>query len=340
MKVFKYLLFLLLIIVIGLSVYIAVQPNSFEVKRERTINAPNAVIYNNVIDFKNWEAWSSWVEKDSTTKITLSEKTKGIGGAYSWTDKDGKGAMKTIATTPYTSIDQELQFGNYEPSKIHWEFSPTSDGNTNVTWKMNSDNVPFMFKAFALVSGGFDNMIGPDFERGLEKLDSIVTESMKVYSIKTEGTTTHSGGFYIYNTTSCKISDLENKMQEMLPEVIAYAKKNNISIAGAPFVYYHKWDETNNAVMFSCCVPTTAQVITTESDILTGQLEPFKAVKTTLKGDYSNLKEAWDKTMNYITKNAFEFSENGPMLETYITEPTNEPNPANWVTDIYIAIKE
>ena len=54
-------------------------------------------------------------------------------------------------------------------------------------------------------------MIGPDFERGLEKLDSIVTESMKVYSIKTEGTTTHSGGFYIYNTTSCKISDLENK---------------------------------------------------------------------------------------------------------------------------------
>ena len=151
MKVFKYLLFLLLIIVIGLSVYIAVQPNSFEVKRERTINAPNAVIYNNVIDFKNWEAWSSWVEKDSTTKITLSEKTKGIGGAYSWTDKDGKGAMKTIATTPYTSIDQELQFGDYEPSKIHWEFSPTPDGNTNVAWKMNSDNVPFMFKAFALV---------------------------------------------------------------------------------------------------------------------------------------------------------------------------------------------
>ena len=56
------------------------------------------------------------------------------------------------------------------------------------------------------------------FLRSLEKLDSIVVSSMKTYSITVNGSTNHSGGYYIYNTTSCKISDLESKMKEMLPK--------------------------------------------------------------------------------------------------------------------------
>ncbi|WP_255449809.1 hypothetical protein [Seonamhaeicola sediminis] len=79
MKAFKYVLFLLLIGIIGISIYIAVQPNSFEVTRTRTIEAPAQVIYSNVIDFKNWADWSSWIETDSDIKITLAEKTKGMG---------------------------------------------------------------------------------------------------------------------------------------------------------------------------------------------------------------------------------------------------------------------
>jgi effector-binding domain-containing protein/ribosome-associated toxin RatA of RatAB toxin-antitoxin module len=340
MKALKYILFLILIIIIGLTIYIAVQPNSFEVKRTRTFNAPAEVIYNNVIDFKNWEAWSSWVEKDPETVITLGENTKGVGGSFSWVDKDGKGQMKTLSTSENVSIDQELQFGDFAPSKIHWEFIPAEDSKTEVVWKMNSDNVPFMFKAFALFSGGFDNMIGPDFERGLEKLDSIVEASMKIYSIKVDGITQHGGGFYLYNTTSTKMDGFENVMQDMLLKVKSYVQDNHITTAGPPFIFYHKWDETNNSVMFSSCVPTTAQVITTENDILTGQLEPFKAIKTTLTGNYSNLKEAWQTALDYIPKNSFEFTEQGPMLEVYVTDLTKTPNPANWITEIYIAVKE
>ena len=339
MKAFKYILFLLLIVFIGVAIYIAVQPNSFEVKRERIINAPASVIYDNVIDFKNWEAWSSWVEKDPSTEITLGKQTKGINGSYTWIDKDGKGFMKTISTIPNTTIEQQLQFDTYEPSNINWAFEPTDDGKTKVVWKMNSDHVPFLFKGFAAFSGGFDSMIGPDFERGLEKLDSIVVTSMKAYTIKIDGITEHSGGFYLYNTTSCKIDELALNMQDMLPKVGAYAITNNITMAGPVFVIYHKWDLENNAVIFSCCVPTTNKVITTESSILTGQLEPFRALKTTLKGNYSNLKEAWDKTMLFIQNNDIEVTETGPMLEVYVTDPMVIQNPAEWITELYVAIQ-
>lgn len=339
MKFLKYLLFLVLIAIIGFAIYVAVQPNSFEVSRERTINAPAVVLYDNVIDYKNWEAWSPWVEKEPDLKLMFPEQTEGVGGSYSWEGKDGLGNMKTIAANPKTSITQELQFEDFHPSRINWTFEPNADNNTKVTWKMNSDKVPFMFKGFAAVSGGFDNMIGPDFERGLEKLDSLVVADMKKYSITVDGITQHGGGFYLYNTTSCRMDEFKAKMVEMMPKLGEFVAQNNIATAGAPYVNYHKWDEENNAVMFSCCVPTTAKIVTTEPGILTGRLEPFKAVKTVLKGDYENLKEAWETAMKYIPENGLEFTENGPMLEAYLTDPMTDPNPANWITEIYMAVK-
>lgn len=339
MKFLKYLLFLVLIAIIGFAIYVAVQPNSFEVSRERTINAPSSVLYDNVIDFKNWEAWSSWIEKEPDLKLMFPEQTEGIGGSYSWEGKDGVGNMKTIAANPKTSIVQELQFDDYHPSKINWTFEPTEDNKTKVTWKMNSEKLPFMFKGFAAVSGGFDKMIGPDFERGLEKLDSIVVADMKKYSITVDGVTEHGGGFYLYTTASCKFTEMESKMEEMMTKVFTYAQQNNIKMAGSPFTIYHKWDEENGTTMFSSCIPTTAKVITTNSDVLTGKLKPFKAVKTTLKGDYDNLKEAWNTAMKYIPENGMEFTESGPMIEAYLTDMTVEQNPANWLTEIYLAIK-
>ena len=339
MKFFKYLLFLVLIAIIGFSIYVAVQPNSFEVSRERTINAPSVVLYDNVIDFKNWEAWSSWVEKEPDLKLMFPEQTEGIGGSYSWEGKDGIGKMKTIAANPKTSIVQELQFDDFHPSKINWTFESTSDNKTKVTWKMNSEKLPFIFKGFAAVSGGFDNMIGPDFERGLEKLDSVVVAEMSKYSINVEGVTEHGGGFYLYNTASCKMGEMKEKMGEMMSKVIAYSQQNNITIAGSPFTIYHKWDEENGTLMFSSCIPTTSKVITTDSNILTGKLKPFKAVKSTLTGDYKNLKETWDKTFEYITTNNLESPETGIYIENYPTDPISTPNPADWKTEIFVEVK-
>jgi effector-binding domain-containing protein len=340
MKALKYLLFLLLIGIIGFSIYIAVQPNSFEISRTRAIKAPAAVIYDNVIDFKNWPAWSSWVESDPDMKITFPETTKGVGGSYSWEDKDGIGTMETIETDSYNSIQQIMRFVDLPPSDISWRFEPNDDGSTNTTWTISGKNLPFMFKLFSVLMGGMEAQIGPHYERSLEKLDSIVVADMQKYSVKVDGITIHSGGFYIYNSTSCKINQMEAKIKEMFPRIKNYAMDNNIPMSRAPFIYYHKWDEENNAVMFSCCLPTTSKVITTESDILTGQLMPFTAVITTLNGNHSNLKEAWETTMNYISKNNLALYENGPMLETYINDPTNTPNPANLKTQIFVAIKQ
>ena len=341
MKAFKYLFFLLLIAFIGISIYIAVQPNTFEITRTRTINAPTAVVYDNVIDFKNWEAWSSWIEDNPDMRITFANQTKGVGGSYAWEDNDGIGTMKTVETIPNALISQKMLIAGFPASEVNWIFKENSNGTTNVTWTISAKDLPFSFKAYSIFTGGIEKQIDPYFGRSIKKLEKVIIAEMKKYSITINGETNHSGGYYLYTSTSSKISELQSKMQEMLPKLMAYATKNNINIAGAPFVNYIKWDEENNAAIFSCCIPTTERVITLEGDdVLTGEFESFRAIKTTLKGNYSHLTEAWSKTKKYIPENGFEVMENGPMLETYLNDPTKTPNPANLVTEIYIAIKD
>ena len=339
MKSIKYILLLLLILVIGVSIYIAVQPNSFEVTRTKTLNAPQSVVYNNIIDFKNWEAWNSWKDENPDIIITLPEQTKGVGGSYTWQDDDGVGSMTTIATEPMKTIAQEMQFGEFPKSDVTWNLQPNANGSTEVTWTISGKDLPFGFKMFSAFMGGMEKQIGPHFERGLTLLDSVLQAEMKVYSINVEGVTQHSGGYYLYNTTSCKFSDFKQKMATMLGEVGAYAISHNVTMAGKPFILYHKWDEENDTIMFSACVPTNSRIVSDEAEILTGKLESFTTVKTVLKGDYSNLKETWDATMKYITERNLEMIEAGPMLETYLTDPISEPNPAKWITEVYVAVK-
>ncbi|MCB4798920.1 SRPBCC family protein [Neotamlana laminarinivorans] len=340
MKALKYLLFLFLIAIIGVAIYIAVQPNTFSFSRSRVIKAPAALLFNKVNNFKTWPDFSPWIELEPEATLTYGDTTTGVNASYAWNGAIlGEGNMKTLHVEANKSITQKINFIKpfESQSDINWTFENTNEG-TKVTWAM-SGKQDFMTKMYTTFAGSIEENTSKDFDRGLFKLDSIATAEMKKYSIKVDGITQHGGGYYLYNTTSCKIDEIETKMQSMLPKVSAFAFKNNIKMAGAPFVYYHKWDEKNGTAMFSCCIPTSERVITTDSAILTGQLEPFNAVKTTLKGDYKNLKEAWKTAMTYIPENNLEFVENGPMLEVYQTDPTNTPNPADWITQIYIAVK-
>lgn len=341
MKAFKYIAFLLLIAIIGTSIYISVQPNSFEVSRTRTIKAPAAVIYNNVIDFKNWQDWMVWLEATQVSSTTFTNQTEGMGGHFSWVDKTGSNTINTTEAVTNDYIQQEMVSEKLPPSEIEWHFKQKPNGDTDVTWKLSAKNLPFGFKAKTILNGGINKQIGTDYEQSLATLERVIIADMAKYSITVNGTTNHSGSYYLYNTAFCKIDELESKIKEMLPKVIQYAQKNRITLAGKPFINYIKWDHENNAVIFASCVPTAEQVITAEGDaVITGNFNSFKAIKTTLKGNYSHIPEAWKKAKDYVPKNGFEFSENGPMMETYLNSPANTPNPAHLITELYIAIKD
>src|SRR5207253_5423497 len=102
----------------------------------------------------------------------------GAGSAFSWSGNSAVGAGKMTITESKASELIRVHLDFYKPfagvGETEYSFKP--DGNkTVVTWTMTG-NKNFITKGIGLFVS-MDRMLGPQFEKGLEKLKSIAEGS-------------------------------------------------------------------------------------------------------------------------------------------------------------------
>ncbi|PKA82200.1 GyrI-like small molecule binding protein [Ulvibacter sp. MAR_2010_11] len=346
MKILKYLLFLILIAIIGGAIYFGTKDGSFDASESKVMDAPAPVIFNNIKDYKNWQEWGPWMKIDSAIVINYAEKTEGEGASYSWSSDHmevGNGSMKTIRVIPNKEIDQKITFntpiGDSE-SDVYWRFEETeTPGQTKVTWGMKGEQ-SFMEKVFmAFQEDDMETGIKQMFQQGLNDIDAVVKAEMESFTINVDGVTQYGGGYYMYNTTASKMNEIGEKMGSMMGQVAGYMDENKLNMAGMPFTIYNQIDEANGTVIFTAAIPVKERVITPSgSPVLCGFMEPTTTLKTTLKGKYDHLSKAYEKAKMYLAENNLQADLNANMFEVYSTDPGEVPNPADWVTEIYIPI--
>ena len=184
-------------------------------------------------------------------------------------------------------------------------------------------------------------MMQPKFAQGLKNLQEEIAVKMNSYSINVDGITQHGGGYYMYITTASKINQVTERMEKMISEVTNFMSSNNIEQLGKPFVLYNEWNEDQGTAIYSAAYFTPSEVITTaESSILNGFMPNQRTLKTTLKGDYENLKEAWDSAYAYLQNNGLRADEDAKAFEVYLIGPNDNANPAEWITNIYIPLEQ
>lgn len=161
--------------------------SSYRVEREAVINAPQKLVYNQISIFRNWEKWSPWAEKDPSVKNTYEGPDGEAGAVMNWAgDKDisGTGSIKVEDSNPPNGFNYTLSFKvPFEmQSRGGFSLSSASDEKTKVKWYDQGD-IAFIFRPMMMFMD-MDKQIGPDFERGLFKIDSICsgiyTEMKKV----------------------------------------------------------------------------------------------------------------------------------------------------------------
>jgi hypothetical protein len=74
-KIFKWGGLALSLFAIGVFTIAATKPDSFQVQRTITINAPQQAVHELVNDYRNWTAWSPWEKKDPTMKRTFNGRS-------------------------------------------------------------------------------------------------------------------------------------------------------------------------------------------------------------------------------------------------------------------------
>ncbi len=339
MKTLKYVFLIILIGIVAGAVHLATLEGDFDVKRSRVISADPTVVFNDLNDYKNWKDWGPWYEEDSTLVAIYPENTVGVGGSYSWTsEQDGDGSMTTLKVVSPESLDQEIvfitPFGDMK-SDVYWKLEKVDDG-TKVTWGMKG-SMSFFFR---YMTEDMKKDLGAMQDRGLELLEESIQRKIDVYSIAIDGIVDYSGGFYLYTTTSTKISEMNTKFPEMMAKTGEFIRSNNIRTSGSPFTLYHKYDEENGTTMFSVCYPIPERIITPKgSGILTGFMERGTYFKTTLTGSYKNSNKAWEKAMIEV-ENLMDYVsfENSEPFEVYVNNSLTTPNPAELITEIYIPV--
>ena len=342
MKILKYILLLILALIALTLIYVGTYESSYNVNRSKIIKAPLSHAFNTVNDLKTWEKWGPWHDEDSTIVITYGDKTIGIGANTSWTSKkDGPGRMETINLETNTSIQQNIYMVDGKPANIYWNFEEVTDG-TKVTWGMKADNTPFFFKLFAALSGGWDKMLGPMQEKGLDNLDKVLIETipetpkftLSNISIKELKTQTFIG---YPHKIKIDFDEMTRLFMQDLPKAGMYAIKLGLKEGEfIPGAVYTKYDETLNETEFYIGLLLQKDV-KPDVGMQTIKLPEGKAVFLSKFGNYGiGDEQAHVSIDNYIINN--ELEKNSPIWELYVNDPT-KVKPEEIQTDIYYPIK-
>jgi len=174
MKILKKLSIVLIALVALFFILNLVGPTNYKVERSKTIDAPIEIVYEQISLFNNWDAWSPWKEKDASATYTLDGEDGKVGTRYAWSgdpESTGEGSMTVNENRANKKFGYDLAFtAPWEmSSKGYFNFSEANN-KTTVNW-VDEGDIPFMQRGMMLFMD-LDGMMGPEFERGLEKIDS------------------------------------------------------------------------------------------------------------------------------------------------------------------------
>ena len=176
----KIIVIVLAVIVIGVVIAIALQPDDFRVARSATMAAAAPAVFAQVNDFHKWEAWNPWGKIDRAMKQSYAGAPSGTGATYTWSGNKqvGEGRMTIVESRPSDLIRINLEF--LKPFAANntavFTFKPAG-AQTDVTWSMAGKN-NFFAKAIHLFMD-MDKMVGGQFEQGLASIKSIVEANPK-----------------------------------------------------------------------------------------------------------------------------------------------------------------
>lgn len=162
------------VLVTGICGIAATRPDTFQVQRTASIQAPPEEVFALIEDFQRWGSWSPYENRDPQMKRTYSGPARGEGAVYEWAGNRniGKGRMVIEDASRPSHVTISLDF--IEPFEAHntAEFTlEPAGGATRVTWAMHGPN-QFIGKVMSVFID-MDDMIGRDFEAGLSRLKSI-----------------------------------------------------------------------------------------------------------------------------------------------------------------------
>jgi effector-binding domain-containing protein len=323
--------FLIMMAILACAViYLLSLPKHYQVQRSMTVTRPVAAVFEQVQDFRLWDAWSPWMLHDSGCKSVI-DRPLDVGGSSAWNSaKIGSGKTTHTAIVPNQSISQALVF--YKPFKsnstIEWTFQQVND-DTTVTWTMNA-SMPLAMRPFIpMVS----RMVDLDFELGLGLMRGILDPSAEHPKLTFDGVQTTTA-------QTCTVQRYEGPLGEAMsaamrtgyPALFAAAKER---VTGLPMAAYHTVKVSKQTTVCDFGLPVSQSA--TADRVLTLTAGPCFQVR--YQGSYQFLGSAWNAAMGQARMQKLKLDKSKPSLEIYTNTPDTVAHSNELVTLLQIPLK-
>ncbi len=164
----------LIVVLAVFAIIVAMQKADYRITRSATMAAPADVIFAQINDFHNWDAWSPWAKLDPNVKNSFEGAPSGTGAIFSWSGNEqvGIGKMTITDSKPSEHVGIKLDFEKPMQSTANVDYNLKAEGEkTNVTWSMDGKK-SFLEKAFCMFMD-MDKMVGGQMEQGLGKIKEV-----------------------------------------------------------------------------------------------------------------------------------------------------------------------
>lgn len=333
----KKLLIVIVVIIAAILITGLFAPKTYKVERTVQIKADVETVFEQISFLQNINSWSPWNAYD-TAMVTTYEGVDGTVGAKSiWKgNKDvGSGSMEIKNIIPNERIDVIVNF--IEPWKSTNESSYVLNvigDSLTVTWVFEGHNS--FFSSIIGLFMNMDEMLGADFERGLNNLktkcETMQTENKTYRGYKIEKAE-FSGGKFIAMKKLLKMEEMSSFFQQAAGQVMGLIQANNLQMIGTVHGFYYSWNEETMESEAAFAVPVKFEnEFKFDKPIEIIDLAPSKALKIEYFGSYEQSGEAHYAMDEYFKEK--QITHKLPVVEEYITDPMQEPDTTKWQTNI------
>src|SRR5690554_1654213 len=332
MKIFKYVVIILVLLTVFLSVYIATGKSTFELNVSRQTELSEQRLFRYVNNLQNFKEWNPWNNNESAFK--LDSVSQGTGAKVYWTGDSA--LIDNVLPNDMIHLKIHIDGGDYDTKM---SFSK-KDGKTTLNWNVTG-NLSFKEKVQLFFKGTPETLIAPTFEKGLNAIVHHISESLENFSIKSENLIVFQETIYIKQTIESDIESLGDKMFQSMEHMNNFAKNFELEPYGSPFTIFENIDVLSGNVRYSVCMPIKNLFHTAEgSDIVCETKPAFYGYKTVLKGDYIHSDKAWEEVKKQITNNNLTQRADLKPLSIYKTSILTTQRSNEWITEFIIPINE
>lgn len=325
-QVLRFILILIIILLVGYLILCATSPKEVEVKRSTIINAPENVVWSQMVDFNYWDTWSPWKEADSTVNSVITGPAGEPGNKSEWTSEHSGSGRMTINNVEGYTMNYDMHFIEpFESDATGTVSVEATDSGTLASWSFRTEP--------SFISRGFFNLVmkkklEADFERGMELLKERIESGKATMTYKVEESTFPATTYATVRQTVSMDSLMSaftiNK--EKLDAVVEDKVNGNFS------GIFYDWNPETNMTDFAVAYPVNEKV--DGAEIIEIPESNCYMIKYT--GDYSLSEKMHMQLEEHAQKAGKEITYK---IEEYEQGPFNQPDANKYVTTIYYLTK-